>query len=790
MKLKFFIPALVSVALAAACAKNAETPAPKPDGEVRIRAGITAVSTRTWLDSGSGESVLPVYWSDGDRINVNGQNSAPVSLGSAAGQSEAEFLLRSVIPPYNAIYPAEIISSDTYSQGSIEISIPSTQGYVPGSFGSGAAILYGYSESEDAALAMQNLCAAIRVKLRGDASVVIEDARLNSATTPVAGRYTLKPQDGTLSVIEGTNDLSLDLGEGVALSPEGSWFYFTVPAGEYADSLVFSFIQKSDRRAMRCKWTPADTLRAGVLYSFSNVEYVPGAKDIETPDDWNEFAACVNEGGDMRKWLRGGAVHLAADLTADDLTKVKGRFTWVFDGQGHTITRSNGSGALFRNVHGTVKNLNLDGVLTSTATCVSALADTLYDGGRIEYCNNAAAVTVDAATYGIAGGIAAIATGGVISHCNNSGAISVSVDCSAETQFNLQAAGIVGQVNTGISGMPCGDFLVEYCNNSGAIAGNPICSDSNNGITYAAAAGIVAWLRGTNHSYTIDHCGNTGSIDYKGDRVYAEGMAYSAVFVGGIAGIACDMSNGYPKNNDGLDVSIRGCSNLGQVHNCGINVSTGAQNLRHVFTGGIAGGCMGTSSKHASIISCKNRGKLLTYDLTGDSSYAYPEYCQVVGGLVGFGGFVDIDSCYVNCTIGNGKRACNSIGGIIGHANRTFSVSNSKVWFTLYFTRINAVNHINTATVAVAPMKYGTSSNSAQLALDGSTVSNNALKGNGFYFNTTTGSKADDSSNCKTSFSISNSTSNMVRGNPTSGNTEAAKVSYSGNTALTEEPEE
>ena len=761
---------LVAVALAA-CTKTSEQALPEPGRIVSLHAGMESIGTRTWLDSESGAAVLPVYWSHGDRINVNGQNSAPVSIEPGAKVSEAEFLLRSVTPPYNVVYPAEIVTGGAYSGGTIEITVPDTQDYAEGTFAPGTAILYGYSGEDDGTVSLRNLCAAVRVKLWGEESVIIEGAAVNSAKVPIAGRFTIKPEDGSLSAEEGVSNLSLNLGEGVSLSPEGTWFYFTLPAGEYPDSLMFTFTQKSDRRSMKCKWTPAQALGAGVLYSFSNVEFVPGAKDIETPDDWNEFAACVNSGGDMRKWLRNGTAHLAADISAVTLDQIKGAFVWQFDGQGHTITRTSGGQSLFRNIHGTVKNLNLAGSLASSGAVSSVLADTLYAGGAIIGCNNDASLAVEAEASAKAGAFAAVMMGGSIIGCTNRGPISVSVDCSSGTLDDLVLGGIAGQIDASLE--DSSDALLKDCINSGTLLADPTYTlpSQTYGIRHSGIGGIAGWLCGNAHSFTIDNCDNTGGLTYNGARIVSkDGLAKFQISAGGIVGIAGDLNFQYgvfPTSgigDNGLDVTFTNCDNSGEVHNCGVTYSGSTELNNKVYTGGIVGSLIGTPDKWASLASCSNTGTLLPYDITGDAASVRALYSQVAGGLIGYGGYVDIKECTVNCTIGNGKRQMYSLAGVIGLAIRTFSLTNSTVWFTGYFNRYNSNNHTNSASVAVPPLKFGSHEVSPLPSLGQLVIRNCRLGATLYYYNAPNTGTDDYSASCTSSTMLSAGASHIVRG--------------------------
>jgi len=268
-----------------------------------VKAGIVQTVSKTWLDMESAQTPVPVYWSDGDQINVNGQNSSSLDVPEGQKVSSAEFLMRSVAVPYNTIYPASIVTGTLYdAEGYIDVTIPSTQQYTPNSFANGSAILYGYSASAEASVSMHNACSAIMVELKGTAADEIISASVtsNSSLSPISGEFKLRPQDGELIAVAGKSELSLSDVD-VVLSANVSRFFFTVPAGLYEDGFSLTFKRKSDRRAMQCKWTPTDTLRAGHLYRFADVTFAPGAKSIENAEDWNEFATALNEGGDISK---------------------------------------------------------------------------------------------------------------------------------------------------------------------------------------------------------------------------------------------------------------------------------------------------------------------------------------------------------------------------------------------------------------------------------------------------------------------------------------------------------
>ena len=69
-----------------------EGPVEKPhDDASALHVGISCVQTKTWLDYQAGGSPLKVYWSDGDKINVNGISSLSLSVEDGTKTSLADF---------------------------------------------------------------------------------------------------------------------------------------------------------------------------------------------------------------------------------------------------------------------------------------------------------------------------------------------------------------------------------------------------------------------------------------------------------------------------------------------------------------------------------------------------------------------------------------------------------------------------------------------------------------------------------------------------------------------------
>lgn len=147
-----------------------------------------------------------------------------------------------------------------------------------------------------------------------------------------------------------------------------------------------------------------------------------------------------------------------------------------------------------------------------------------------------------------------------------------------------------------------------------------------------------------------------------------------------------------------------------------------------VYTAGIAGAIMGKQAKYAKISECTVMDcSLIPYDIVGGSDKA--GYCGVVGGMIGFGGYVEIDNCVSKPIIGNGKRQSVSFAGVLGFALRPFKLTNSYIRTEGYFNRLPGYQN-NRASVAVVPIRYASATSiSPAGSVDGSIIQNCKVSG-------------------------------------------------------------
>ena len=193
----------------------------------------------------------------------------------------------------------------------------------------------------------------------------------------------------------------------------------------------------------------------------------------------------------------GTTVKLGADVSLGGMTWTSiGSFAGTFDGQGHTVSGLAGS-ALFKllNSAGTIKNLTVDGAITTDKNYVAALVGTMNANTKLLNCVNRASVTgsdTAAGLVGSANGNSWTPLNPLISGCANFGTITATSGTASGLVafgsyayiYNCYNAGAVTAAThaAGIASLSSGS--VQNCYNVGALTGanrGAILSGGTNG---------------------------------------------------------------------------------------------------------------------------------------------------------------------------------------------------------------------------------------------------------------------------------------------------------------------
>ena len=719
---------------------------------VTFRGSIESPMTKTAIYYAEENAEFPTLFTSDDKIAVNGVISDVVS--PSKDQLSVTFDVEGVTPPYYAVTGAHY--KQNYADGVYPIQVSGTGAmqkfrtvaggeYV--SFHSSSDILAAYSETES--FKFKHLSTFYAITIDSEKSTVkdnIKNIYVRQADGGnIAGQWTLKFDENHNPFLE-PNNLTAFIGydcgeEGV---PQGTTMIVGLPSYNYESGLIIT-IKDVNGKFASYKVIAGKTQHAadgGKIIPFKPA-FKPGDGVINSAADWNEFAAFVNNTGEKKDWeiyrwigAGGNTIKLGKDIEAEDLDPITVDFTYTLDGDGKTITRTNATGALFSTVSGEVKNLTLAGTLT-LADEGAPLVNTLANVGKITGCTNKMTVTFEAADHAYVGGLVKIMQGGTIEGCVNEGVINVNVDASKDNR-NVAVGGIVSQINAGTE-----IVTLKDCINRAPVTLTPkSATDASTGMKVCALGGVAGWLRAAK-SFNFTNCDNSGAVTLSATELQSEnGFAAYAMCVGGVIGTGAAINTGsgiiYAPDSENATfvIALNGCNNTGVISNQGVNYSgkddtTIKAGNKKVFTGGLAGSLLGTEDNYVSITSCSNTGDIYTYNLTGDTSSAQSGYCSVVGGFVGFGGYLNMDKCTVNCNINNGEdiavRPTVSTAGVIGFTLRPFVLSNSEIYYSAYFQRLNHFK-MNRAVVAVVPAQYlgatGSTGNNMAItpAIGGSTI--------------------------------------------------------------------
>lgn len=717
---------------------------------INVSVNLATVQTKTYLGEVEGDR-RQVYWSTGDAISLNGYESLPLTQDQA-GKPTADFQLYNGTLPYKVIYPASICAEFT-ADGNVTVNVPSTQEYSPNSFGKGSAILYGYSESEEDPVILNNLCAAVKVSLKSAEGKSISKAAIisNSASAPIAGKFSINPKTGDYSVVEGGKSIMLDIEE-VSLDGDEQSFYFNVPYGEYPEGFTVKFYD-SEKFPMECRWlSNSDNgikVEAGKLYEFKPVDFVPGKKEILTGEDWLYIATCINKADNSWKSAylddKTNTIRLGADIVLPEGTpQITKDFVYVLDGQGYTLTNNTATASLIKTLpaSGAIRNLTMAGTMRSsseTANVELAAFVHTVSGGSIEDCTNEMVFEVSAKTV-LFGAFARTITAGQIVRCVNNADMTIMMDVTKATTEDLKTIKSFGGGLVATCFSPIAFVLVEDCVNNGDV-NVTIDAGTASGVNRAGFAGVIGYVSGsTAENYPkLVNCTNNGNVQLS----FVENVSSRAkaqYSVGGIVGLAAGVAASASGLNTGALSAVDSgkhcymyldsCTNTGRVQNNATSSGDSADPTIKIYTGGIAGTVIGLGeATPTKIINCVNTGEVVPYSVKVNH-YQRAAICGVCGGFLGLGAYVDIEDGMMNAKVGTAETHSFATAGVIGLAWSKFSIKSLKV--NANISRVQSSDHsADNHALAVA-----NSTTKIKTDLTGSVISDCSFAGS-FFIGTT-----------------------------------------------------
>ncbi len=208
------------------------------DKLVKLSAIISSDGTKTSLGP-KNDGVYPVLWTEGDAITVFTSGKASFVLNGKGGKSVGDFYT-SQNESYSqggamyAYYPDGSVISSTVSNNKINVTIPSEQQYLEGSFGVGSSPMAAYKVADGVnSLVFNNLFGALKLQLVGkeviDNIEVVSDKVISGPATVTFNTSTGTSSIKLTSSTQQYKSVKLNCGDGVLLTSVPKDFLIALP---------------------------------------------------------------------------------------------------------------------------------------------------------------------------------------------------------------------------------------------------------------------------------------------------------------------------------------------------------------------------------------------------------------------------------------------------------------------------------------------------------------------------------------------------------------------------------
>ena len=234
--------------------------------------GISLQQTRTSLGEKDGE-IYPTYWSEGDKIAVNGEESAEAII-SGDNPAYAEFKFDSSISlPLYITYP--YTASSTAEQPKVEF--PAEQHHTEGTFASGSAPMCGYA-TKQSDIQLAHLAGVLRLPVKAaNVGVALEKVVVTSTTdAKLSGIFDVDCKTATITPSEEcSNVVTYTLPASFTLSTTNETpLYISLPSG-ISGRCTIEFVERSGKK-MLATWSSATPIERGVVREFKTITYNEG----------------------------------------------------------------------------------------------------------------------------------------------------------------------------------------------------------------------------------------------------------------------------------------------------------------------------------------------------------------------------------------------------------------------------------------------------------------------------------------------------------------------------------
>ena len=544
---------------------------------------ISLEESRTQLGEKAG-NLYPLYWSEGDKISVNGVESAEAVI-NASNPSVATFTVNGTLAaPYCIAYPAAPAGKVIFAENQTHVG--------NSTFGSGVSTMYAYGESTGVQL--NHLTGVLKIGVVGNATLTY--AQISTVDrAPIAGTFDFDFEKGeakatstSKNVINYNIPITADA-EGLALSNEPQYLHVAVPAGVYDELYVTLYDNQGGVMYATAKADEAKPLSAGKVREFTNpITYVPNSSAFVVKDvaSLQAFAA---EAATLDK----DVLFVAdVDLTGEAWTPIEG-YKGTVIGNGYAVKGL--TAPLFGTISANIKGLHVEDVniVSNNRAIIGALV-----------CQLVATTTEKL----------------VISNCSASGKLEINNPDfqpeaePASTYRVINCGGVIG-MGEGVEVNSCVNKVNVTVKQLASLASTVGLNPSVGGVIGRTDAATLA--DASTVTCTITDCVNYGEVKYE-DNV--ETFIYRP-FIGGVVGTCAETST----------TIVTDCTNYGEVSMNALTYGAKGANAALGISGVIGG------SWAAQAYRCNNHAAI-----TADGTFK----SIAIGGVLGFSSAIILEDSH------------------------------------------------------------------------------------------------------------------------------------------------
>lgn len=265
------ITSIIGFALLIGCNSDSNTNTGGKKYGTSLSVSISS-TTRTHIGDKKDNS-YPVFWSENDRIVVNGVESEPAIIDSEQANCATFNFTEICTTPYLITYPY----CSTTTADAPKVVFSAEQSYSEAMPSAQSLPMCGYSERAGEAISMKHLAGVLRFAIKAsEENTHLQKIVITSSDMTLAGEFAVDCKNGTIEPSENTSStVTYTLPADFSLSTsKESIFYITLPAGEGGSCAVEFIVNESDK--MSASWT-TNGITAGVVREFKNLTYRTGS---------------------------------------------------------------------------------------------------------------------------------------------------------------------------------------------------------------------------------------------------------------------------------------------------------------------------------------------------------------------------------------------------------------------------------------------------------------------------------------------------------------------------------